>query len=176
MAQLKPADILVRPGSNKDFINYLKVCQRAAANAYRLPGGEELFSVDHYFHPDMMSYWEKAATNTVNNKWWIAEVGSPMGQPMIVGGICLRIQPDRSEGSGFYVDPDYQGQGIGRALWATRQKSVKGPLYFEVYSHATRTIAYHTRHGAVRTGRHRSIHWDSWPKNINLTALEFISQ
>lgn len=175
MDRIKLTNIIIRPGEDKDFLNYLKVCQRAAAEAYHLPGSEKLFSANHYFHPDMMSFWKKAATNNDSNKWWVAEIMSPKSEQSVVGGICLRIHDGYSEGSGFYVDPQYQGQGIGRALWYARQESIEVPLYFEVYSHAAKTIAYHERHGAVRTGRQRLIHWNSWPSDVNLTALEFIS-
>jgi hypothetical protein len=100
MAQLKPTDYLIRPGKPRDFINYLKVCQRSAAAAYQMPEYENLFSENHYFHPDMMSFWRSMADNTGDNRWWVAERVFPDTKSSIVGGICLKVQKDHSLGSG----------------------------------------------------------------------------
>lgn len=177
MSQLEPARYLIRPGNHHDVLPYLRACQRSASLAYSdfpLPG-LDLFAPEHYFHPGIMDYWKELTQNNDYNRWWVAEISSPSGEPVIVGGISLRLHADHSEGRGFYVAPEWQRRGIGRALWEARRAVVQGPLLFEVYAHAAGTIAYHKKNGARETGKSRLVHWESWPEDIQLTALEFVS-
>ncbi|HVO86596.1 MAG TPA: GNAT family N-acetyltransferase [Candidatus Binatia bacterium] len=173
-SQLSQEKYVVRRGQAKDFMPYLEVCQLAAATAYSdYPADSEqnLFGPKHYFHQTIMPYWQDMAQNTPTSMWWVAEVLKP--RPKIVGGIAVKIHPAHYEGLGFYVTPEWQNQGIGQTLWKVRQKHAGGPLFFEVYAHASRTISMHERHGAKPTGKKRTIHWDSWPKDVHLTALEY---
>jgi GNAT superfamily N-acetyltransferase len=166
------AEYIIRRGRSQDFIAYLKACQASAYQAYSTQG-PNLFTEFHYFHPTIMPYWESLAQNDGNRYWWVAELQAPKSQ--IVGGIGLKTMDDSCEGYGFYVSPEWQAAGIGRSLWQARQKFVTKPLLFEVYSHATKTIDRHLKHGARHTGNQRLIHWESWPDDIYLTALEFIA-
>jgi len=170
------ANITIRRGRPGDIDAYLKISQRASELAYAHPSIDQysLFAPEHYFFPSTLESWEAILANDGLNHWWVAE--SLSDRPALVGGIHLKKQAGRLEGSGFYVDPAYQGQGIGKSLWQTRQKLVDAPLYFEVFSHAGKTIAMHERHGAVSTGRQRLIHWDSWPVGVNLIALEYVQK
>jgi len=166
-------NLTIRRGQPSDIHDYLKVCQRASQKPYAHPSIDQygLFGPEHYFYPSTLLSWQKTLINDGVNHWWVAEHGDS-----VIGGINLGRQSERLDGSGFYVDPTHQGQGVGKALWQTRQKYVDGPLYFEVFSHAGKTIAMHESHGAVRTGRQRLIHWDSWPEGINLIALEYVQR
>lgn len=166
-------EIIIRRGRPTDVMDYLVVCQRSAAQAYSTPQIEayDLFGPQHFFHDNLMPYWGAMATNSQTNHWWVAEDSS---LSKIVGGICLTEHDGYFEGRGFYVEPAFQGQGIGRSLVQTRDEQVNRPLVFEVYAHAQSTIEYHKRHGASPTGAQRQIHWPSWPDNVNLIALEFI--
>lgn len=165
--------VRIRPGEERDRLAYLQICQRAAESAYSHPlvDVHGLFSAEHFFHAANLADWQAGLINDSTNRWWVAQLET--GDKPVVGGIQLGLGR-RFEGSGFYVEPAWQGQGIGRALWLKRQKQVTGPLFFEVFSHADKTIARHEHRGATRTGRQRLIHWDSWPAGINLTAWEYV--
>jgi RimJ/RimL family protein N-acetyltransferase len=175
MTRLRNIDYIVRLGEDRDRLSYLRACQRSAARAYSQlhPKSEELFASHHYFHPTIMPYWESMAKNEDNNLWWVVELLSPEAE--IIGGISLKTYSGYSEGRGFYISPEWQGRGIGSALWTERRKKIKNPMYSEVYSDAHQAIAFHEKNGAKRTGRQRFIHWDSWPDGITLTALEFVN-
>ena len=174
---LNGVEYLVRRGESSDLLAYLQVCQKSAHKAYSYPSSisvHDLFSEYHYFHPSIMPYWESLAQNNDTNQWWVAELQTPKKE--IVGGIILNKTERYPQGFGYYVHPDWQGLGIGRSLWSARKEIHKSPLLFEVYSIATKTIDNHIKHGARATGRQRMIHWDSWPREASLTALEFMSK
>lgn len=165
--------ITVHRGTADDLLAYLAVMQRSAELAYRHPEIDHyrLFAAEHYFYPTTLAAWRSKLLDQSAGYWWVAH---PAAEPaQIIGGIQL-IKGRRLEGGGFYVEPAWQGQGVGRALAAQRQKFIDGPLYFEVFSHAADVIAGHERRGARPTGRRRLIHWDSWPDGINLEALEYV--
>lgn len=165
--------ITIRLGTADDLLAYLAVMQRSAEAAYRHPDIDHyrLFAAEHYFYPTTLADWRRKLLEQPTGYWWVAH---PAAEPaQIVGGIQL-IKGGRLEGAGFYVDPAWQGQGVGRALAAERQKFIDGPLYFEVFSHADHVIASHERRGARPTGRRRPVHWDSWPAGINLEVLEYV--
>jgi len=169
-------DFIIRAGRPEDFRNYLTACQRSAQQAYSENAKDyfALFSQEHYFNPTLMPYWQAMASNTNTSRWWVAEIKEV--KKSVVGGICMSNQGGRLEGRGFYIDPQWQNQGIGRQLWETRKKYINQPIYFEVYSHAKKTINFHLRNGALPTGNSRLIHWSSWPQGTNLIALEFVQK
>lgn len=167
------AKITIRPGASDDLLAYLAVAQRSAEAAYRHPDIDHyrLFSPEHYFYPTTLADWQHKLISDPASYWWVAH---PAGEPAsIVGGIQL-IKGARLEGSSFYVDPAWQGQGIGRVLARERQRLVDGPLFFEVFAHATDVRARHEGRGARPTGTSRLVHWDSWPDDVNLVALEYV--
>lgn len=169
------SQIIIRRGKAKDAMMYLQACQCSSELAYydsALGTELNLFSEEHYFHPDAMNEWNTITSNEGSNHWWVAETREP--QPKIVGGISIKQLTGYCEGRGFYVLPEWQGRGVGRALWNVGKKRQKGPLVVEVYAHAKQTIAYYESQGATRTGRQRLIHWTSWPAGVNLIASEFV--
>lgn len=175
MERNSPRGIKIRRGQAGDLIKYLSVYQRSAAKVYETEAGgaHDLFGPKHFFHDSLMQYWREMTANDGENHWWVAERAN---DSEIVGGICLREHADHFEGRGFYVDPDWQGQGIGKKLLKERDKLITKPLLFEVFSYSKPTIGYHLRHGAELTGHQRQIHWDSWPNGVTLSTLEFIKR
>tara|TARA_R110002095_G_scaffold174299_2_gene151703 strand:+ start:287 stop:772 length:486 start_codon:yes stop_codon:yes gene_type:complete len=47
----------------------------------------------------------------LNDAYWVAERGD------ILGCVCLRTQSMTGEIHAFFIDPDCQRRGVGRALW-----------------------------------------------------------
>jgi ribosomal-protein-alanine N-acetyltransferase len=62
------------------------------------------------------------------------------------------------------VDPDWQGQGVGRALLRallTRADEVAAPVYLEVRTNNQAAIGLYEAHGFTRIGMRRRYYWPS---------------
>ena len=81
---------------------------------------------------------------------------------MIVG-VCRVIKKlDRNQLQMIYVHPDFQGQGIGVALWDEGKKYIDTTkdTYVEVADYNTQAIKFYSKRGFVTTGRtHQDEHF-----------------
>lgn len=167
-------NILIRSGDAEDFKPFVSVCQRSAQAAYASEKDDvsaKLFSEYHFFHESSLEYFHTIAANDPHTRWLVAE---DTKSHEIVGGISLKRRGQANEVYGYYVLPEYQGQGIGTALWQAMEKLDNLPLVIEVYSHVSKTIDLYRKLGFRATGKSRRIHWDSWPPDVYLTAEEYI--
>lgn len=77
----------------------------------------------------------------------IAEYSQIVYRRKAVGYIRRCLDGDRIELDDLYIDPEYQGKGVGSAVLRRCIREADRPVYFYVYTKNTRAIALYERLG-----------------------------
>lgn len=164
----------IRETEKSDMVAYLKVCQKSAQQAYaskELGISKKLFSLDNFMQKEAYEYWQHNFTQSTHNKSYVAIMDEN-----VVGGISAHKHPDFFELNGYYVLPQYQGKGIGSALWASIQPWMSThAIELEVFSQVSKTIALYESMGFKYMGHEydRLIHWSLWPPGQTLVTKRY---
>jgi len=75
---------------------------------------------------------------------------------------------------GFYVDPKYQGKGIGKQLWTLAHGFAKRKdVILDIYAHNKRTIKMYRKWGFV-VDKKKGVfyrHWPEWPEGLKAKCI-----
>lgn len=123
---------------------------------------EDLFSEEVFSSDRIVKYFQDVCENTNDNKTWLALDNNQR----LVGVIGAHKYEDFCELKAFYVDPEWQGQGIGRALYDRALQYAGGmAMQLDVVNFMDKTISMYERWGfTIDTSREAFEYpWEEWP-------------
>ena len=106
--------ITIKPAKKGDLQTYTDLLQKTYEATYtndKLGLTKECFSKEIFHSSDTQNYLLSNLVNDDKQKCWLAFLG-----PQLVGAITIKAKERECQLIGFYVDPEYQGQGIGKTL------------------------------------------------------------
>lgn len=155
------ASITIRRAVPADLPHYVDLVQRVSAATYPDPSlgfGRELFSSAAYHSAPLLPLLAQRLSAHSPVQVWLALDGN-----RLVGTIALHPDGATSELLGFYVAPEYQGQGIGHRLWQTLLAANAGRgLWLTTYMHCHRALAIYKHYG-FRLDPERPPFVSQWP-------------
>jgi GNAT superfamily N-acetyltransferase len=134
-------------GSARWADKYLEFYRQAVSIYYAYPERgitPDLFSRELFSSPRIQRYFEELCENTANKKTWLAV----NEQDNLLGVIAAERHANYCEFKAFYVRPDLQGQGIGKALFNRAEDFANDQtIRLDVVEYMTDTIAMYKRWG-----------------------------
>jgi ribosomal protein S18 acetylase RimI-like enzyme len=165
-------DLEIRVARKSDLAAYTDLLQRTYQVSYvnkNLGLTSECFSKEIFNTPDTQKYLTSNLVNNSNQKCWLAFV-----ENKLVGSISIIEEKDIYELRGFYVDPAFQGKGIGKKLWNLALSFAKDKnIVLDIYAHNTKTIEIYKNWGfEIDKGKGEFYrHWEEWPKNVKAKCI-----
>jgi ribosomal protein S18 acetylase RimI-like enzyme len=166
----------IRTSKPDDIEAYTDLLQLTYSQAYVLQDiglDAACFSPEVFATEDTQKYLRSHLTETDMQKTWLA-----FSRDMLVGSVTCIIKNDHeAELMGFYVHPDYQGQGIGRKLYDLALTfSGNRDLMLDIFAHNTRSIKMYEKWGwkfdATRgDGGYFFRHWPEWPVGLQAKCM-----
>jgi GNAT superfamily N-acetyltransferase len=123
---------------------------------------EDLFSEEIFDSARIIKYFRDLCENTNDNKTWLAIDDDSE----LVGVVGAHKYEDFCEMKAFYVRPELQGQGVGRALYEKVLQFAGGmAMQLDVVNFMDKTISMYERWGfTVDTSREAFEYpWEEWP-------------
>jgi len=164
-------DIQIRKTNPEDINEFMEMCHRVYLDAYVNPkfgATSDLFSKEIFFSNDTQQYFTDLLTQSDTNISYVALVDE-----RIIGGITISKHDSFFMISGYYVDKEYQGQGVGSQLWKLVNATCgDSPLRLEVYVHAFRAINIYIAKGFTidEAEPFKESHWPEWPEGTFLMS------
>jgi ribosomal protein S18 acetylase RimI-like enzyme len=164
--------ILIKPAENTFLPAYTDLLQRTYQQTYTAPElglTPECFSKEIFTTVDTQEYLASNIQNTDQQQCWLA-----FDREKLLGAITIKKKNDECELTGFYVDPDYQGQGIGKMLWQKALPFTENKdIVLDIYAHNIKTIEMYKRWGFVEDKEKGTLfrHWPEWPEGLQATCL-----
>ncbi|KKP86199.1 MAG: hypothetical protein UR87_C0026G0001, partial [candidate division CPR3 bacterium GW2011_GWE2_35_7] len=168
--------IHIRLAEKTDLFQYTNLLQKTYEKAYvneALGLTKECFSKAVFNSENTQDYLKSRLKITEKQKTWLVLI-----EEKLVGSITY-ISTDKNQGelAGFYVDPDYQGQGIGKKLYSYFMKHISiGNLVLDLYCHNIKAIEIYKRWGwkiDISRGQKGYFyrHWPEWPENLQAKCM-----
>ncbi len=162
----------IRQGDLSDLGQYTVMMQKAYTETYvneSIGLTTDCFSLDVFNTEDTQNYLKSRLVNNDHQKCWVALNGKD-----IVGAVTVKNMENTCEMSGFYVDPTYQGKGVGKLLWSRVLKYAAGKdITLDIYTHNIRTIELYKHWGFEEdTTKPRFFrHWPEWPDAVRAESM-----
>jgi GNAT superfamily N-acetyltransferase len=159
--------VFIRQSKRGDFNKYARMLQKSIEVAYssrKLGLDRSLFSV-RVFSSEGMQNWMKDNLYPASGKWtFVATYRS-----RIVGAITVKKERRRNELRAFYVDPRFQGLGVGKKLLKHALRlSLGKEIVLTMYPHNLKTFLIYKRWGFRRYGTAGYHHWSAWPDGVRM--------
>lgn len=160
-------NLSIRFATEEDFEKYSDLLQRTYEQAYvneKIGLRKEHLSKEVFASDRIKKYLIVKLKKTNNLKTWLAFLGEKL-----VGVISLIEDKRECIVEGFYVDPDYQGRGIGKELWELVLKNRNGKnIVVEVNADNQKTLDMYRKWGFIRDWKRKVFyhHWPEWPEGI----------
>jgi len=164
--------ISLRPARKSDIENYTQLLQKTYQDAYtdeKIGLRSECFSGKVFSSERIQDYLNSNLTVSDKQKTWLAFLDSSLA-----GSVTIADTGKECELRGFYVAPEYQGQGIGKQLWKLALNFAKNKdITIDVYAHAHKTISMYKRWGFEIDSKKGSFsrHWPEWPGNLEAKCI-----
>ncbi|MFC1711600.1 GNAT family N-acetyltransferase [Patescibacteria group bacterium] len=166
----------IKLGKLKDLKAYTDLLQRTYQHAYTnnsLGLSKNCFSKKIFNSFDTQKYLKSHLINNSHQKTWLGFTKLKM-----VGAVtCINKNKKEAELTGFYVMPEYQGQGIGSILYKKVLKFTQDKdLVLDIYTHNKKTISIYKYWGwkiDKSKGKNGYFyrHWPEWPKNLKAKCV-----
>jgi len=134
---------------------------------------KECFSREIFYNQDTQNYLKSRLELTDHLQTWLV-----FDQDKLVGSITVILLSDtEAELTGFYVDPDFQGRGIGKKLYQLALEFAgKRDLLLDIYLHNKKTIELYNQWGwqldtTRGDGGYFYRHWPEWPEGLQAKAM-----
>lgn len=167
--------ITTRLATPNDLQKYCDLLQRTYEKSYTKDDiglTKERFSKKVFASKHTQDYLKSKLLITDNLKTWLS-----FEEDRLVGSISINNVGDECELSGFYVDSDYQGKGIGKALFENVLNFAGSKnIILDIYSHNLKTIEIYKKWGFIideKKGKF-SRHWPEWPGNLTAECIYMI--
>ena len=164
--------IRVRAATPDDLPAYTNMMQQTYESTYVDPSiglTKACFSPEVFNSDDTQAYLRSKLVTDDTQKSWVA-----VDKDAVVGAVVVKSRGSECELSGFYVLPQYQGQGIGTRLWQNVLEFVGDrPITLDIYAHNKKTIQLYEHWGFHEdtTRPHFFYHWPEWPDDLRAEAL-----
>lgn len=164
--------ISIRLAKKRDLKEYTNLHQRTYQEAYaneKIGLTKECFSKELLSSPNMQKYLKSNLILTSKQKTWLAFSRSKM-----IGSITCIDKGEECELRGFYVVPEYQGQGMGKQLFAKVLNFAKGKdIILDIYAHSVKTINIYKKWGFKIDRKKKTFyrHWPEWPKKLKAKCI-----
>ncbi len=155
---------------------YTDLLQKTYESAYvddSLGLTKDCFSREIFYNQATQSYLRSRLELTDHLQTWLA-----FDQDKLIGSITVILLSDtEAELTGFYVDPAFQGQGIGKKLYQLALGFAgKRALVLDIYLHNQKTIELYKKWGwQLDTSRGDNgyfyRHWPEWPAGLQAKAM-----
>ncbi len=157
----------IRPAKKGDFPKYAQMLQKSISKAYtnkKLGLPSSLFS-EKIFSTKGFKAWMKGNLYPgPKKKTWVALSGS-----RLIGAVTIKQEKRLNELRGFYIDPKFQGKGLGKQLLKLSLGYSKGrDIILILYSHNLKSLAIYKKWGFIKHGKPGSHHWPLWPKGVRM--------
>lgn len=169
------AGVEIRIAAIDDLAAYTNLLQQTYESAYvddELGLTKECFSKEVFATEGTQEYLKSHLVDTDNQKTWLAFAGVTL-----VGAITCVVRESEAELTGFYVDPEFQGKGIGKRLYELALKFAgKREVVLDIYAHNRRTIEMYRKWG-FELDKSRGDngyfyrHWDEWPQELQARCM-----
>jgi len=166
----------IRLGTLDDLDEYTKLLQTTYTAAYTneaLGLTAECFSKEIFASEETQEYLRSHLVNSENQRTWVIEK-----RRHLIGSITVINKSDKeAELTGFYVHPDFQGQGIGKQLYSIALDFAGNRnLLLDIYAHNTRGIEMYKKWGwRLDTTRGDNgyfyRHWPEWPEGVRAKCV-----
>ncbi len=168
-------EISVRQARKSDIKKYTDLMQRTFQKTYtneRIGLTKDCFSREVFATKDTQKYLKSMLVVNRDQKTWLAFRGSKL-----VGSITASRKGKETEIKSFYVDPKYQGKGIGKQLWILAMDFAKYHIVLEIYAHNKRTIDMYRKWGFRIDKKKGAVHshWPEWPEGLTAKRIFMIS-
>ncbi|MBI5644873.1 GNAT family N-acetyltransferase [Candidatus Kaiserbacteria bacterium] len=167
-------DISFRLATLADLSAYTDLLQRTYESAYvheTIGLAKEHFSKEIFNNDDTQNYLRSKLEQKENQRTWLAEAGGTL-----VGAVTITDKGEECELSGFYVAPQHQRKGVGRALWERALEFSTGKdIALDLYAHNQNAIEMYERWGfEIDTTKGDNgvfyRHWPEWPESLQAKA------
>lgn len=166
----------IRFGSINDLQNYTRLLQKTYEFAYtneKLGLTKSCFSSEIFATTESQEYLRSHLINTHKQKTWLMFENSTL-----IGSItCALKNAHEAEISGFYINPMYQGKGMGKKLYNVALKFAGNRnLLLDIYVHNTKSIRMYEKWG-WRLDPTRGDegyfyrHWKEWPEGLQAKCM-----
>ncbi len=165
-------EINIRLAQAEDIKAYTDLLQRTYEDTYTnekkgLP--KELFSKEVFNTEYNQEYLRDNLRIVDDQKTWLAFDGEKL-----VGSVTATSKGEDCEFRGFYVDPAYQGHGIGKKLVDLANTFAGNrDVVLDTYTHNEKTLAMYRKLGFEDDGPnpifHR--HWSEWPEGVEAESI-----
>ena len=130
-----------------DIKKYTDLLQKTYQEAYANDSiglTADCFSKEIFQNDDTQKYLKSHLIDSDTQKTWLAFDG----EKLIGAATCIIKNDTEAEFTGFYVDSDNQGQGVGKQLYKLVQEFArKRDLILDIYAHNTKTIEMYKNWG-----------------------------
>jgi ribosomal protein S18 acetylase RimI-like enzyme len=170
--QNQSVEIHIRLSQKSDLPEYTKLLQRTYVVAYTYPKiglTEDCFSPEVFHSSSTQEHLIKNLHVNDRQKCWLAFLGN-----VLVGSISIQERDDDFELRGFYVNPKFQGKGIGKKLWELARTFASGKdITCDIYTHNVKTIGIYKKWGFVVDEKRGTFyrHWPEWPEGLQAKCL-----
>jgi len=155
-----------------DIKEYTDLLQKTYEDAYTdesIGLTKECFSKEVFASTDTQKYLKSNLVINKKQKTWLAFLNSKLA-----GSITITDKGDECELRGFYVNPEYQGKGIGKRLWKrTLEFAGEKDVVFDIYAHNTRVIKMYKKWG-FEVDKQKGVfyrHWPEWPEGLKAKCI-----
>jgi len=165
-------NITIQSAQSTDIEQYTSLLQKTYEESYTndaLGLTKECFSKEIFDHPDTQKYLKNNLRNSPTQKCWLAFINTKL-----IGAITVRDNGQDYELTGFYVDSNYQGQGIGKQLWEKALSFAKEKdITLDLYAHNIKAIKMYEMWGFRIDTQRKSFyrHWPAWPEGLQAKCL-----
>ena len=164
---------LAQPSDLKVYTDLLQVVYQSAYTNDKIGLTPDCFSKEIFATKDTQKYLELRLVNTVQQKTWLTFAGAK-----IVGSVsCIIKSNDEAELAGFYVDPKYQGKGLGKQLYNMALKFAGNrDLLLDIYTHNAKAIEMYKKWGwkldkSRGEDGYFARHWNEWPQGVEAKCM-----
>lgn len=164
--------INIREANLSDLPQYTKLLQKTYQDAYvddEIGLTKDCFAEEVFNTPDTQKYLTSNLEVNPHQKCWLAFISE-----QLVGALSIIEKEDDYELRGFYVDPSYQGQGIGRQLWELALQFAKNKdITCDIYAHNKKTIEMYKKWGFAVDAKRGEFyrHWEEWPEGVKAKCI-----
>lgn len=165
-------ELNIRLAQKTDLAKYTELLQKIYQDTYvneSIGLTEECFSKEIFNTEDTQKYLASNLEINKNQKCWLAFFDSKL-----VGSITITKKDNECEMKGFYVDKNFQGQGIGKKLWQKVLKFAKNlNIICDIFAHNIKTLEIYKKWGfkidKEKGGFCR--HWPEWPEGVKAKCI-----
>jgi ribosomal protein S18 acetylase RimI-like enzyme len=153
----------------KDYTNLLQKTYEFSYTNQRIGLTKDFFSKEIFLSVDTQKYLKSNLVINRQQKTWIALLNSKL-----IGSITIIDKGKDCELRGFYVYPEFQGQGIGKQLWEKALAfSEDKDIVLDIYAHNLKTIDMYLKWGFIIDKDRGTFyrHWPEWPKGIQAKCI-----